>query len=229
MKNNRDSVLFNRYIVEIGRSGKVVVKSKAQFNKPLKVYGKKKDGLRFVNLKNNNGVTEAYDLEAIKSHMLEGGILVPLTKEQLNNANKYEQLPDIIEDSFMIESLPIITDRFGNAQHYHDTTNYNVYYQRVNYSNLSNGFEKYHYNVVFSNKWNPYTLTKRTKVFINKDKVIITDINKVSDSELDVIFKLVNDERIKRKLDKFKEDFSTIRDRDSVSFEYYQHQTKTLS
>lgn len=198
--NNREKefVLFDRYAVDIGKCGKVTVKSKAQFNKPLKVYGKKKDGLRFVNLKNLENVTEGYDLEDIKNHFLYGCDLFPLSQEQLNDANKYESLPDIIEDALVIQQLPTTKDRFGTIQHYQETSDYNVYYQRVNYTNLSNGFEKYHYNVVMSNKWNPYTVTKRTEMFCNESKVIISDWSRISDKELSTINQLLNDE-IKRR------------------------------
>lgn len=196
----KDFKLFDgRYLVDIGSKGAVTVKSRSLKGKPLKVYGKKKDGVRFVNLTiDKTEGSRPYDIDHIKDSCLNGSELLPMTEEEIKQALKRDDLPELLENVEDIESLECERDRFDNVVYVDYLPAYNVFYNKVRMTQKSNGFEKFFYRATINNLIDNKTIIQNTKTFTNQDKVIFSDVTQISDQELDLIFELVNDERVKR-------------------------------
>ena len=194
-------IMNNRYRVELGKRGGVKVYScVSSKTTPLKVNGKHKDGLRWVNLSYGKGSPyNGYTLENIKDH-LSGAELVPLTSEDILILKGETLPPPLLDTVESIESLPI--EQNGYKESYTEYLNhYTRYYTKQTYHNTSNGFIKFVYNVtVKCEDTNTYTNSK-TKVFSEDNKVTfdIRELKSIDHKDLETITGLLNDEMMLRK------------------------------
>lgn len=188
-----------RYTVEIGKRGRVTVISNVAHGKVLKVNGKLKDSLRFVNMTScKGGETQSYCLEDVKNHC-EGGLpLLPLTECEVREILGKVEPPTILNSVEEIEGLPQTTDRFNNICYVEDLEHYTRYYAKVDFTQRSNGLLKFHYKVSTVCKEDNITTNDTTKVFSYLDKVRFDDVSSINDEELGQVFNLINDELIKR-------------------------------
>ncbi|ALM62215.1 hypothetical protein AXI64_gp223 [Vibrio phage qdvp001] len=222
-------IINDKYTVLIGDRGGVEVYSNYRV-KPLKVYGKKKDGVRFVNLTVDKIEGPLpYDIEHIKESCLNGSRLQAMTEEEVKQALKRDDLPELLDNVEDIESLERDFDRFGNVVYIDYLPAYHVFYNKVVMTQKSNGFEKFFYRATINNTIDNQTISQNTKTFTNKDKVIFSDVTEISDQELESIFKIVNEERKQRKLKAFHSDFSKAylnkSRNESINYKIYQEDT----
>lgn len=188
-----------RYTVEIGKRGKVTIISNVAHGKVLKVNGKLKDSLRFVNMTScKGGQTQSYRVEDIKNHCENGSPLRPLTECEVREILGKVEPPTILDTVESIEDLSQTTDRFNNICYVEELEHYTRYYSKVDFTQRSNGLLKFHYKVSTVCNEDNVTTNSTTKVFSYPDKVRFEDVASISDKELEQVFNLVNDELIKR-------------------------------
>lgn len=188
-----------RYTVEIGKRGKVTVISNVAHGKVLKVSGKLKDSLRYVNMTEcKGGQTQSYRVEDIKNHCEDRLPLSPLTESEVIEILGKVEPPNLLDTVESIEGLPQTTDRFNNICYVEELEHYTRYYSKVDFTQRSNGLLKFHYKVSTVCKEDNITTNSTTKVFSYTDKVRFDDVSSISDKELEQVFNLVNEELIKR-------------------------------
>ena len=191
-----------RYTVEIGKRGRVTVISNVAHGKVLKVNGKYKDSLRFVNMTScKGGQTQSYCLQDVKNHCENGSSLHPLTECEVREILGKVEPSTTLDTVESIEDLPQTTDRFNNICYVEELEHYTRYYSKVDFTQRSNGLLKFHYKVSTVCKEDKTTTNSTTKVFSYSDKVRFDDVTSISDEELDQVFDLVNNELIKRGID----------------------------
>lgn len=198
----KDLELFGgRYLVDIGSKGAVTVKSRALRGKHLKVYGKVKEGCRYVNLIEHKDVGSlSYDLEAIKDFCLNGGELMPMTEEQVKEASRQTELPPLLNDTKMIESLDHTLDRFNNKVFIEYLEDHTRYYTKQYLNLASNGYSKFRYNVQIKSVYDNYARSDKTQSFIcDYDSVAFYNVNQVNDEELKELLTIINNEIKTRK------------------------------
>lgn len=180
-----------RYNVVIGDRGGVTVYSKAT-RKPLKVYGRKTNGIRFVNLTPVKGaVAESYNIEAIKVHVLHHDPLFALTQEEISYHLKRDEQPPLLNDPEVIESLP--EEKEGVFTEYNGT--WIREYKKACFYKTSNGYLKYCYYVSIHNTTDGITTTNKTDIFTDKSQIVIRDLSSLPDD----VLKEVEKEKKKRK------------------------------
>lgn len=184
----------NRYKVVLGERGKVTVLSVANHDKQLKIYGKKKDGIRFVNLKPyRESIYNSYNLDDIKRYCISGAPLHPMTKEEVCIASRRDDLPCIVNDLDIILSLPQSIDRYGKAVYINQGDIYTQYYSRIDFVNTCNGWHKFRFNVAIKSSYDNHTTHNKTKVFTDRNRITINDIRCVGMEELKEINDLITD------------------------------------
>lgn len=198
----KDLELFgSRYLIDIGSKGSVTVKSRALKGKPLKVYGKVKDGCRYVNLIEYKEVGSlSYDLEAIKDFCLNGGELIPMTEEQVKEASRQTELPPLLNDNTLIESLEQTLDRFNKKVFIEYLEDHTRYYTKQYLNLASNGFSKFRYNVQIKSVYDNYSRSDRTQSFIcDNESVAFYNVTQINDKELKEILSIIEKELKVRK------------------------------
>lgn len=211
-----DFPLFDgKYLVDISQRGKVTVKSRALYGKALKVYGKKKDGARFVNLTSVREFgPEPYDLDVIANHCLNGADLIPMSDEQRKEAIKRDDLPPLLNTKEEIETLPQIVNNFGNTVYVEELEAYTRYYTKQYLNFKSNGLSKFFYRVATHSQYDKHVTNQTTDSFIVDGlSVAFYNANQMSDDDLEQVFNLINEERKKRKLEQFRLDWEPVRSR----------------
>lgn len=201
----------NRYKVVIGDRGGVKVFSNVAYGKELKVNGKQRDNLRYVNLTAlKGGNSSAYSLESIKQYCIEGVQLNPLTECDILTILKKVSPPDLISNPESIELLEQGKDRYNKVCFIEYLEHYTRYYSKADFIRQSNGLLKYNYRVTTLCKESKVSINSTTETFTYPEKVVFNDVASISDDDLDSIFKLVNEERIKRKLESFNREFKEV-------------------
>lgn len=197
----KDFKLFDgRYLVDIGLKGAVTVKSRALKGKPLKVYGKRKDGCRYVSLTEDKVVGALpYNLEDIKAFCINNITLSPMTEEEVKEASRQGESPPLLDDYKVIESLEQTLNRFSNTVFIEYLEDHVRYYTK-HYLNLaSNGLAKFRYNVQIKSIHDNYTRTDKTQAFICDSKSVgFYNVTLVSDEELKIIAEMINSESLRR-------------------------------
>lgn len=216
MMSNTYSLFDGRYSVEVGKRGGVIVNSRAKQYSPMKVYGKQKDGIRFVNLiEDKEQGYKSYSLESIKNHLIDGTELVPLSDDDISSAMSVDPLPCLLKSVRDIECLPMSVNKFGREVFTYDTKFYRVFYTKRYLGFYSNGWSKFRYDVNFSSIHDNYTRTSKTDNFISKGSIGIDDIKNVPLYELKEIVAFISDE---------------IRDRESnQTLGSYEHYSQVMS
>lgn len=200
--------LFNgRYTVEVGKLGGVKVHSNLLHRpKTMRMYGRDKEGLRFVNLtKEKGGIAESYCIDQIKKHVIDGDTLRALTQAEimqiLNNSKPFPLL-DNNEDITSLYAEYNHNDQLVYVEELKEGKGETItrYYTRNDWKHKSNGFLQYNY-LVTTNTNNIIT-NSNTKSFTDKDKVFINNLSKVEDHTLEEIITLLSEEKSKRESDK---------------------------
>ncbi len=217
------SLFKGRYTVVIGQRGGIKVISNVAHGKELKVNGKQKDKLRYVNLTVcKGGSSAAYCLDSIKQYCLGGSELHALTEDEVLCILKKTSPPALLESSDKIGQLMQGLDRYNNTCFIEELEHYKRYYSKSDFTRQSNGLLKYNYRVTTVCNESNSTTTSTTQTFTYIDKVTFTDVTCISNTELGQIFTLVNDERIKRKLKVFSTEFNSI-NKDTLKGDYDYH------
>lgn len=193
-------VFEGRYIVNIGSRGKVTVISNIDNGVELKVYGKRKDSLRYVNMTAYKGSDRlAYSVEDLKHHCLEGTKLEPLSENELLSLLNKTRPPMILNNPVEIEQLEQSFDKFHNLCFIEEVEGYTRYYSKVDFVRKSNGLLKYNYKVVTTCKETKTSTNNVTLTFSYPEKMLINDISSVPTEDLESILKLINKEQLRRK------------------------------
>ena len=199
--------LFNgRYTVEVGKLGGVKVHSNLlHYPKVMRMYGKDKEGLRFVNLtKEKGGVAESYCVDQIKKHVIDGDTLQALTQAEimqiLNNSKPFPLL-DNDKDITALYAEYNQNDQIVYIEELEEEKEtITRHYTRNDWKHKSNGFLQYNYLVTTNT--NNIVTNSNTKSFTDKDKVFINNLSKVEDHTLEEIIALLSEEKTKRESDK---------------------------
>ncbi len=182
-----------RYSVEVGARGGVSIYSKVAHNKKLKIYGKHKDCYRYVNLTQcKGGDTGSYSLVDVVSHCVDGKELIPLEETVLQEMINGVKAPLVLNSPFVIESLEITRDHYGNVQYLEELEHYTRRYQRVDHTKVSNGFLRFSYKVATYCIETKTTTNGRSETFTDKSRIVINDVNKVSEEEKSEIIEALN-------------------------------------
>lgn len=208
MNSKEYDVFDGRYRVVVGVRGGITVYSNVSNNqhKPMRVYGRDKKGLRYVNLTSvKGGVAEGYSLDALKDFVT--GIsedLKPLSEEEIINILKASKPPALLNTPEEIESLPTHNTLNNYTTSYmEEVEGFTRYYTRCNFTNATSGYLKFNYRVTTHCSLSNITTTSKTDTFTDKRKIVINELEDISDSELESIFQQINNERIHRKLLEF--------------------------
>ncbi|CAH9014067.1 conserved hypothetical protein [Vibrio phage 277E43-1] len=205
--SNKEYPLFdNRYTLAIGSRGGLTVNSNiAHKPKAMKVYGKGKEGLRFVNLTpEKGGDVYSYCIDSLKQFVLKGGDIIPLTESEVMSILTTCKPPTLLDKVEDILKLPKEYDQQGNLSYVEVLEDFTRYYTRNDWKNASNGFLKYNYKVTTMYSTGPSLLTTNNKTcsFVDRDKVIINNLSEVEDCTLEGIIALLSEEKSKRGSDK---------------------------
>tara|TARA_R110002020_G_scaffold411233_2_gene620897 strand:- start:367 stop:1023 length:657 start_codon:yes stop_codon:yes gene_type:complete len=192
-----------RYTVEVGKLGGVKVHSNLLHRpKIMRMYGKDKEGLRFVNLtKEKGGMAESYCITQIKKHVMDGGTLQALTQDEIMQILSNSKPFPLLDNDEDITSL--FTEYNHNDQLvYVEELEEGItrYYNRNDWKHKSNGFLQYHYLVTTNT--NDIVTNSNTKSFTDEKKVFINNLSKVEDHTLEEIITLLSEEKSKRESDK---------------------------
>jgi len=166
-------IFDNRYNVVIGSRGKVSVISNLAHNKVMKVYGKKKDNLRFVNLTISKGAgIQSFKLSDLKGFALsEVDDIKPITEEEILYILDSVKPPKLLDSPLLIDSLPCDKDHYGNISYREELEGFNRFYSKVTFNNTSNGFINYNYKVS--------TYCTESKITTNSSTEVFTDYNTI--------------------------------------------------
>ncbi len=184
MSKEEYSILDGRYSVEVGARGGVSVYSNVAHGKKLKVYGKHSDNYRYINMTRfKGGDTNSYSLVDVLAYCVDGGDLVPLCEGELQEMIRGVKAPVILEDVVSIEALKEDRDTYGNVVYVEELEHYTRRYQRINQNTYSNGFLKFSYKTSTYCLETKTTTAGRSNTFIDKSRIIINDVNKMTDEE----------------------------------------------
>lgn len=189
-KETTYTIFDNRYNVIIGSKGKVTITSNINYGKELKVYGKKKDNLRFVNLTAlKGGSIESYRLSDLKAFVLcESDTIEPITEDNIISILNDTKPPLLLDDPSLIESLPCEKDNYNNIKFVEEINGYKRYYKKINFNNTSNGFLQFNYKVSSFCEESKVTTNSNTKVFTDYNTIIIKDLNNLdNDTRLHIL------------------------------------------
>ena len=195
--------LFNgRYTVEVGKLGGVKVHSNLlHYPKVMRIYGKDKEGLRFVNLtREKGGVAESYCIDQIKRHVIDGDALRALTQNEimqiLNNSKPFP----LLDNDKDITSLYAEYDQNNQLVYVEELEEGTRHYTRNDWKHKSNGFLQYNYLVTTNT--NNIVTNSNTKSFTDEKRVYINNLSEVEDHTLEEIITLLSKEKSKRESDK---------------------------
>ncbi|CAH9013938.1 conserved hypothetical protein [Vibrio phage 496E54-1] len=201
--------LFNgRYTVEVGKLGGVKVHSNLlHYPKTMRMYGKDKEGLRFVNLtKDKGGIAESYCVDQIKKHVIGGDTLQALTQAEimkiLNNSKPFP----LLDNDKDITSLPAEYNHNDQVVYVEELEGEKKgktitrHYTRNNWKHKSNGFLQYNYLVTTNTSG--IVTNSNTKSFTDEKKVFINNLSEVEDHTLEEVITLLSEEKSKRGSDK---------------------------
>tara|TARA_Y100001956_G_C4118986_1_gene186347 strand:- start:1201 stop:1857 length:657 start_codon:yes stop_codon:yes gene_type:complete len=196
--------LFNgRYTVEVGKLGGVKVHSNLLHRpKIMRMYGKDKEGLRFVNLtREKGGVAESYCIDQIKKHVIDGDALRALTQVEIMQILNNSKPSPLLDNDNDITALPAEYDQNNQLVYVEELEDGIRRYTRNDWKHKSNGFLQYNY-LVTTTTTNDIVTNSNTKSFTDEKKVYINNLSKVEDHTLEEIIALLSEEKSKRESDR---------------------------
>ena len=196
--------LFNgRYTVEVGKLGGVKVHSNLlHYPKVMRIYGKDKEGLRFVNLtREKGGVAESYCIDQIKKHVIDGDALRALTQVEIMQILNNSKPSPLLDNDNDITALPAEYDQNNQLVYVEELEDGIRRYTRNDWKHKSNGFLQYNY-LVTTTTTNDIVTNSNTKSFTDEKKVYINNLSKVEDHTLEEIIALLSEEKSKRESDR---------------------------
>ena len=180
-KGSEHLIFDGRYSVLIGLRGKVSIKSNRAQGKLMRLYGKVKDSLRYVNLTTlKGGFPDSYRVSDLVDVAL--GVIAsinPLTEEEIHAITEQIKPPVLLSTLDSIESLPTELDNYNNTVYVEELDNYTRYYKKIKFTNSNNGFMKFMYKVS--------TKCTDTKNLTNSNTVVFTDFSTILITDIDTL------------------------------------------
>ena len=195
IKGKQYPIFNERYIVVIGERGGVKVVSNVGNGTVLKVYGRKKDNLRFVNLTVEKGSqAQSYRLSDLGSYALkEIQTIEPLTESEVVEITESSKPPALLDEYGLIECLPTELGMYNTVKYVEEIEGFKRYYSKINFTNTSNGFLQFNYKVSTFCEESKLTTNSSTKVFTDRGTILIKNVHNLDNDTRKEIIKLLQD------------------------------------
>lgn len=195
IKSGEYPIFDDRYKVVIGVRGKVSLVSNVGCGKEMKLYGRVRDSLRYVNLTTVKGSTPtSYRVSDLVSYATgEVETIVPITEDEIHDILDQVKAPPLLSEPLVIESLPTEEDRYRQTVYVEELETYTRYYTKISFNNTSNGFLKFNYRVSTHCNDSRTTTNSTTEVYTDHSAIIIKDINRLDNTTRNQIIKLLQD------------------------------------